>query len=366
MADHDTRTSAWPRSFRHRRVHSLPGLADLARIALRGGWTRRDLSEAHLLAVQRVHLLPVGPGEVALTWLGHASWLVRTATHAILIDPVLSPTIPGVRPRLTPPGLEIDELPTTDAVLISHDHVDHLDWPTVTCLDRRTTVIVPAKLGRGFRRRGFRQVRELDWWQHTVLDGLTLTCLPAAHWSGRTPWGLWRTLWASWLLTTGAGQHIYHAGDTASAAHFAAIGARYPGIDVALLPVGGYGPRFFQRTAHVDPVEAVRACADLGATRMALMHWATFVLSDEPLLEPRTLSIREWRRAGRPAGDLWAMAVGETRTLSAASTRALTPAATQVPVRGPAHAPGSASLQPHATPSNSGARLAWPGQEVAS
>ncbi|WP_431921576.1 MBL fold metallo-hydrolase [Nonomuraea jabiensis] len=316
MAEHGSGTPTWPRTFRHRRVHPLPGLADLIRIAMRGGWTRRDLSEAHLLPVQRAELRPVDPGEVALTWLGHASWLVRTATHTILIDPVLSTAIPGVRPRLTPPGLDATELPPIDVLLISHDHVDHLDWPTVARLDRRISVVVPARLGRSFRRRGFDRVHELDWWQHTMLDDLTITCLPAAHWSGRTPWGLWRTLWASWLLTTPTGQQIYHAGDTAYAPHFAAIGARYPGIDLALMPVGSYGPRFFQSWAHLDPAHAVRACADLGAARMALMHWATFVLSDEPLLEPRTLSIQAWRHAGNPERDLWAMAVGETRTLT--------------------------------------------------
>ncbi|MEU6720689.1 MBL fold metallo-hydrolase [Nonomuraea sp. NPDC046802] len=257
---------------------------------------------------------------MALTWLGHSSWLVRTAHQAILLDPVLSAKIPGVRPRLTPPGLEVTDLPPIDALLISHDHVDHLDWPTVARLDRRITVIVPAKLGHGFRQRGFRRVLELDWWQHTVVDDLTITCLPAAHWSGRTPWSLWRTLWASWLITTADRQRIYHAGDTAYAPHFAEIGARHPGIDVALMPVGGYGPRYFQTSAHVDPAQAVRACDDLGAARMALMHWGTFVLSDEPLLEPRTLSIRAWHQAGRPAATLWAMAIGETRTLTTVHT----------------------------------------------
>ncbi|MEV1178468.1 MBL fold metallo-hydrolase, partial [Nonomuraea sp. NPDC049784] len=309
----------WPRTLRSRRVHPLPGLTDLIRVGLRGGWTRREVSDAGLLPIHPTDLQPVLAGEVAATWIGHSSWLVRTATQSVLIDPVLSRHIRGVRPRLTPPGLTFAELPPVNVLLISHDpHSDHLDWPTVTRLDRRITVLVPAKLGKGFRRRGFQDVRELDWWDEVRLDDLIFTCLPAAHWSGRTPLGLWRTLWACWMITTASGQRIYHAGDSAYALHFQEIGARYGHIDLALMPVGSYSPQAIQAFAHMNPGEAVRACGDLRASRMALMHWATFVLSDEPLLEPMRLSMHAWRRAERPPADLWPLAVGETRILPTA------------------------------------------------
>ncbi|MEV1178710.1 MBL fold metallo-hydrolase, partial [Nonomuraea sp. NPDC049784] len=233
-------------------------MRDLIRIGLQGGWTRRDLSDAHLLPVHHGGLPPADPRTMAVTWIGHASWLVRVDGRAILIDPVWSNTIPGVRPRLTPPGVRWADLPAIDAVVVTHDHIDHFDKPTLARLPRDVAVLVPAKVGGWFRRQGFRRVLELDWWEQADVDGLKLACLPAAHWSGRHPLAVYRSLWASWLITSPAGQRIYHSGDTAYGSHFSEISARYPGIDLALIAAGAYAPRWFQSSAHVDPHAAVQ------------------------------------------------------------------------------------------------------------
>jgi L-ascorbate metabolism protein UlaG (beta-lactamase superfamily) len=303
-------------SFRDRRIRPLPGAADLVRIALQGGWTLKDLGDAPRIPVRSNGLPPAGEGQTAVTWIGHASFLLRTDRDAVLLDPVWSTSLPGVRPRLTPPGVPWDDLPPITAVAISHDHVDHFDRPTLARLDRDTPVLVPLRVGTGWlRRQGFRHVIELDWWEEADVAGTRFTCLPAAHWSGRHPFALYRSLWASWLITTRDGYRVYHGGDTAYSPHFAVIGRRHPGIDLFLAPAGSYAPEWFQSSAHMDPDAAVQACLDLGATALAPMHWGAFVLSNEPLLAPPLRTRQAWARTGRSPAGLWDLAVGETRAL---------------------------------------------------
>jgi L-ascorbate metabolism protein UlaG (beta-lactamase superfamily) len=207
-----------------------------------------------------------------------------------------------------------DALPPIDAVVISHNHYDHLDAPTIRRLPRDTPVLVPAKLGRWFRRRGFTAVTELDWWESHQLGEVRFDFVPSHHWSRRTLTDTCRTLWGGWVLS-GAGSRVYFAGDTGYGHWFAEIGNRYPGIDLALMPVGAYDPRWFMRPMHVNPEEAVRACEELAATRMATMHWGTFVLSGERVTEPPERAAKAWAEAGRPREHLWDLAVGETRIL---------------------------------------------------
>jgi L-ascorbate metabolism protein UlaG (beta-lactamase superfamily) len=240
----------------------------------------------------------------------------------VAVDPVLSPRILGAGRRLTPPGL--DRLPPLDLLLISHNHYDHLDAPTVRTLPRNTPVVAPGGLGRWFRYRGFTAVTELDWWESVRLGELEVTFVPAHHWSRRGLFDHCATLWGGWVLTapdrrlsqrSDCGLRVYHAGDSAYGPSFAEIGSRFPGIDAALLPVGAYAPRWFMRTMHVDPEEAVQAVQDVGAGVMVPMHWGTFWLSREPALEPIERTRAAWARAGRDPADLWDLAVGESRLL---------------------------------------------------
>jgi L-ascorbate metabolism protein UlaG (beta-lactamase superfamily) len=314
----------WPSSFADRLTAPVPTAGKVLRAALQGGF-RTDLSAAGRIPVatagadlaatagDHTGLPRVTATSTAVTWVGHATYVLRVGGLTVLTDPVWSHRIPGVRPRLTGPGVAWDDLPRVDAVVISHNHYDHLDAPTIRRLPADTPILVPAGLGRWFRRRGFTDVTELDWGESAEIDGVRFDFVPAHHWSRRTPFDTCRSLWGGWIIT--AEHRLYFAGDTGYGFRFRDIGRSHPDIDLALMPVGAYQPRWFMHGAHVDPDEAVRACEDAGARRMAPMHWGTFVLSAEPLLEPLERARQAWRDAGRDRDDLWDLAIGESRVL---------------------------------------------------
>ncbi|MDX2603705.1 MBL fold metallo-hydrolase [Streptomyces caniscabiei] len=310
----------WPRSFADRLTTPLPGLKAFARFAREGSVRpgADGLADIPLLPYEPGPLPRVDADTVAVSWAGHASWVVRIGGLTVLTDPVWSRRILGTPARITPVGIDWDALPRVDAVVISHNHYDHLDAPTLARLPRDTPVFVPAGLGGWFRRRRFERVTELDWWEAARLDGVRFDFVPAHHWSKRTLTDTCRSLWGGWVLTAPDGRRVYFAGDTGYGHWFSLIGRRHPGIDVALLPIGAYDPRWWLRDVHCDPEEAVRAFLDLGARHMAPMHWATFVLSAEPVLEPLRRVRAAWRAAGLPREDLWDLPVGGSRVLDRA------------------------------------------------
>jgi L-ascorbate metabolism protein UlaG (beta-lactamase superfamily) len=254
---------------------------------------------------------PPAPGEPArITWLGHASFLVQLDGVSLLVDPVLGPGLFGGIPRNAGPGVPIEKLPKIDAVLVSHSHYDHLDLPTL----QRVGAPVVAGLGleRFFRDRQL-FATELAWWGSTKVRGVRITFVPAQHWSRRTPFDANRTLWGGFVVE-GSRATIYHSGDTAYFGGFAEIGARFPGIDAALLPIGAYDPEWFMGKQHVNPEQALRAFQDLGARTFVAMHWGTFKLTDEPLDEPPRRLEAERVRLGLPPDRVRVLALGETLT----------------------------------------------------
>lgn len=292
-----------------------PGAGAVVRMLREGGFA----ASGDGVAVRPAPLPELAAGTSSITWIGHASFLLRLGGLTVAVDPVLSARIPGAR-RLTRPGMAA--LPPLDVLLISHNHYDHLDAPTVRRLPRRTRVVVPGGLGRWFRRRGFTAVTELDWWESVAIGGLTVDLVPAHHWSRRGAFDTCASLWGGWMVTAAGGPRLYHAGDSGWGHFFAEIGCHYPGIDVAMLPVGAYDPRWFTRGVHTDPEEAVRAAAAVGAAAMIPMHWGTFALTREPVLEPLRRTRAAWAAAGRDRAELWDLAIGESRVLAPHTHRA--------------------------------------------
>jgi L-ascorbate metabolism protein UlaG (beta-lactamase superfamily) len=250
-----------------------------------------------------------------LTWIGHSSFLCTLGERHLAIDPVFARRIARFVRRHGEPGLRAAELPGLSCLLISHNHYDHLDRPSLRAIAADVPAVVPAGMGRWFRRwHRQRRVIELDWWQSTEVNGLEITLVPARHWSRRGIFDVNRQHWGGFVVHR-EGATLYHAGDSAWFGGFAEIARRFPSIDVAMLPIGAYQPPWFMEQQHMNPEQALAAFEALGCRWMVPMHWGTFQLTDEPISEPATRLRRAW--SARPLAErrLVSLAVGETLEL---------------------------------------------------
>jgi L-ascorbate metabolism protein UlaG (beta-lactamase superfamily) len=262
--------------------------------------------------------LRAGGGEPTVTWVGHATLLLQVGGVNILTDPQWSArasplSFAGPR-RVTAPGLRFEDLPPIHLVLISHDHYDHLDVATVKRLAgaHRPRFLVPLGLKAWFADIGITDVEELDWWESRMLRGITLTCVPAQHFSGRTPWERNRRLWSGWTIA-GGDRRAYFAGDTGYYEGLKEIGERLGPFDLAAIPIGAYLPPNIMRPSHTSPEEALRALADVRGKVFVPVHWGTFDLADEPIEEPPKRLAAEARRLGLGPDRVWLLQHGETR-----------------------------------------------------
>jgi N-acyl-phosphatidylethanolamine-hydrolysing phospholipase D len=258
--------------------------------------------------------LALASGDPVAVWIGHATWALRLGGKLVVTDPIWSPSISGVVRRLVAPGIALDAMPPIDIVLVTHDHRDHMDVPTLRRLGDAPLYIVPLGNAPRLAKLGKRTIVELDWWQTHQIGALSITLVPARHWSMREPWNKNATLWGGYIVRGPEGT-AYHSGDTAWGDHFAEIGQRMGPIDWAMLPIGGYNPRWFMASQHVDPDEAARGYAALGARNLLAMHWGTFRLTDEATGEPPARLRAWWQQQGWPDDRLWILDAGESRTL---------------------------------------------------
>ena len=267
----------------------------------------------------------VGVGGVRVTFVNHATVLIQTDSLNILTDPVWSKSIGpfhgiGVR-RHRPPGIRFEDLPPIDVVLVSHDHYDHMDVPTLRRLARRFHPRILTGLGNAeyLAVRGVAGGENLDWWQSVALSpDVRLTAVPARHWSARGIDDHDRTLWLGFVIDTPEGA-LYFAGDTGYGRFLEMIHQRFPRIRFALLPIAPQRPRKPLAARHMSAADAVRAARFLGARTAMAIHFGTFRQGDDADREPVD-SLREALAAlGRPRCDewFWALRNGEARTLPA-------------------------------------------------
>ena len=258
-----------------------------------------------------------GPGEVVVTFVGHATFLIQVGGTSVLTDPMYSRRASPVRfagpRRVRAPGVRFDDLPTVSLVLLSHNHYDHCDLPTLRRLERRfhSPIVTPFGNGRLLQSAGIRQVEEIDWWETASAAPLPITLTPAQHFSARNPFDRNRALWGGFLIEAG-GRRILFAGDTGYGPHFREIAARLGPVDLALLPIGAYEPRWFMKDIHMNPAEAVQAHLDLAARQSIAMHFGTFQLTPEGIDEPVRELVKSLRDRGVPAERLRTAEVGES------------------------------------------------------
>lgn len=265
-------------------------------------------------------------GAAAVAFIGHSTFLIQTAAGNVITDPMYSEragpfNVLGPK-RVRPPAIRFEELPPISLVLLSHNHYDHCDLPTLHMLADRFDPIVVTPLGNGrlVRSAGIRHIEELDWWQDSETATLPITLTPAQHFSARTPLDRNRALWGGFAMTAG-GARIYFAGDTAYAPFFSDVRQRLGPIDLALLPIGAYEPRWFMHVVHMNPGEAVQAHIDLDARESIGMHFGTFQLTTEGIQEPEEALEHALREKQIPPGRFRTLPFGDSVTVSPADMR---------------------------------------------
>ena len=257
-----------------------------------------------------------------LTWIGHASFLLQIDGINILTDPHLtkraSPVIFAGPSRTTPPGLSIKDLPAIDIIVISHNHYDHLDYQTILQITRKQInnqplILVPLKLKKLLKSFGAKNVQELEWWDNTNFKNLTIHSVPVQHWSNRS-FNTNKTLWCGWVFETKNFKFIF-VGDTGYSKDFLTIQKKFGFMDLALIPIGAYAPRWFMKDHHCNVEEAIQIHKDLKSKQSIAMHWGTFQLTDEPMDEPPKLLKKLVVEKNLSSDEFIVMAHGESKTI---------------------------------------------------
>ena len=230
-----------------------------------------------------------------VAWIGHATFLIKLGNTTIITDPVFSknagPLIFGPK-RFTEPALKLNEIPKTDIFLLTHNHYDHQDMTTIRRFPfKNVKVLLPLKLGKYFSRNGYKDVNEMDWYEEIEINkNLKITFLPAVHWSKRSLTDTNKTLWGNFLIEY-SGKKLLFGCDTGIGNIYKDIGNKYGPIDLTFINIGAYNfypimPYKDKSIYHTNPEEALEVAKNLKSKKVIGMHWGTFVLSLEPIMEP--------------------------------------------------------------------------------
>jgi len=274
------------------------------------GWRVRnsgllELAQWHEPVKEVAESLQAARAQPSVTWIGHASFLVQLPGYNILTDPVFK-DLTLLFQRIQQPGISREDLPRIDAVIISHNHRDHMEQETLQYLAKKfpeCQFFVPKGDLVWLRKWGIDRGVELSWWEESMLQrpgaeaGVRLVFLPAYHWSQRGVFDMNRSLWGSWMIEHGA-TRIYFAGDTAYSGHFQSVAKEFSDITCTLMPIGPCEPNHWMKKSHINAEEAGRAFLELGAQSMIPMHWGTYKFGmDNPMLPMQRLQAW-WEREG--------------------------------------------------------------------
>ncbi len=254
-----------------------------------------------------------------IAWIGHATYLIKLGNTTLITDPVFSknagPLIFGPK-RFTEPALNLNEIPKTDVFLLTHNHYDHQDMSTIRRFPfKDAKVLVPLKLGKYFKK--YKDVNEMDWYEEIKInDHLKITFLPAVHWSKRSLTDTNKTLWGNFLIQY-KNMKILFACDTGYGNIYKKIGEKYGPIDITMINIGAYDfrPMFDRSIYHTTPEEALNVAKDLKSKKVLGMHWGTFVLSLEPIMEPPIRFKENAEKFGFKKEDAITFKIGEINSL---------------------------------------------------
>jgi len=255
-----------------------------------------------------------------VAWVGHATFLIKLGDTTIITDPLFSknsgPLIFGPK-RYVKSAIKFNEIPKTDLFLLTHNHYDHLDYSTVRDFPhKKSKVLVPLKLAKYFTRNGFKDVKELDWYDKIKGNDLNITFLPAVHWSKRTLTDTNKTLWGNFLIEY-KDKKILFACDTGYGNIYKKLGEKYGPIDLTFINIGAYDfrPMFEKSVYHTNPEEALNIAQDLKSKKVIGMHWGTVVLSLEPIMEPPVRFKANSEKYGYKKEDTILFKIGEVQKL---------------------------------------------------
>jgi len=254
--------------------------------------------------------------EFTVTWIGHSTLLIQLDGLNILTDPIWSDRSSPVQfagpKRHVEPGLDFEDLPEIDIVIISHNHYDHLDRLTIEKLGNKPKYFVPLGIGEFLSDLDISNYEELDWWDSITFNKVKFVCTPSQHFSNRTMFDRNKTLWCSWTIL-GHNFKFYFGGDSGYFPGFKEIAKKYGPFDIAALPIGAYLPRWFMSPVHLSPQEAIQSYLDLKAEVFIPIHWGTFELADEPLDLPPKVLKEEIEKRQLNSDKFWILKHGETK-----------------------------------------------------
>ena len=282
-------------SFAEERFSNSDGMKNEKSLSevLKWSWSREEPKKEFIKTNENINLNSLKDREHYALWIGHSTFLINNGDLTILTDPIFSERASPLNfagpKRLIKPVIKIKDLPEVDVITISHNHYDHLDVNSLRKIQKKfpnVKILVPKGDLKLLKNYNLNNGIEFLWWEEIIFDNTKFIFTPAQHWSARGLRDRNKSLWGSWFIKN-EDKNIFHAGDTGYSDDFIEIRNRLGPVDFAMIPIGAYDPQWFMSYSHVNPEEALNIAKDLDAKKSIGMHWGTFILTDEPVLEPR-------------------------------------------------------------------------------